>query len=112
MITLTLTENYAPTKVPFLTKTSFAKFLIILLKKAQTKKMMMMMMMMLDVVEMRKPLMEEVKSAIEMLEKFSPYSDFGEDVLESTRLVSHFIARKEQSKRKQANITDFFKIID
>ena len=65
-----------------------------------------------DVVEMRKPLMEEVKSAIEMLEKFSPYSDFGEDVLESTRLVSHFIARKEQTKRKQANITDFFKITD
>ena len=29
------------------------------------------------VVEIRKPLMEEVKSVVEMLEKFSLYSDFG-----------------------------------
>ena len=42
MIILTLTENYAPAKVPLLTRISFAKFLIIPLKKAQTKKMMMM----------------------------------------------------------------------
>ena len=61
---------------------------------------------------MRKPLMEEVKSAIEMLEKFSMYSDFGEDILKSVRQVSHFIEREEQTKRKQANITDFYKKID
>ena len=36
-----------------------------------------------SVVEMRKLSMEEVKSAIEMLEKFSLYSDLGEDTLKS-----------------------------
>ena len=56
--------------------------------------------------------MEEVKSAIEMLEKFGQHSDFGEDILKSIRQVSHFIEREEQTKRKQANITDFFKKID
>ena len=40
---------------------------------------------------MRKSLMKEVKSAIEMLEKFSLYSDFGEDILKSIPKVSHFI---------------------
>ena len=30
--------------------------------------------------------MEEVKSAIEMLEKLSPYFDFGEDILKSIKL--------------------------
>ena len=35
--------------------------------------------------------MEEVKSAIMMLEKFSLYSDFGEDILKSIRQTSHFI---------------------
>ena len=64
------------------------------------------------VVEMRKPLMGEVKSAIEMLEKFSLYSDFGEDIFKSIRHVSHFIEREEQNKQKQENITDFFKKID
>ena len=52
------------------------------------------------VVEMRKPLMEKVKSAIGMLEKFSLYSDFGDDILKSIRQVSHFIEREEQTKRK------------
>ena len=56
--------------------------------------------------------MEEVKSAIEMLEKFGQHSDFGEGILKSIRQVSHFIEREEQTKRKQANITDFFKKID
>ena len=42
-------------------------------------------------VEMRKLLMEGVKSAIEVLEKFRLYSDFGEDVLKSVQQVSHFI---------------------
>ena len=64
------------------------------------------------VVEMRRLLMQEVTSAIEMLEKFSLHSDFGEDILKSIRQVSHFIEREEQAKRKQANITDFFKKID
>ena len=41
--------------------------------------------------------MEEVKSAIE---KFSRYSDFGEDILKSIRQVSHFIEQEEQIKRK------------
>ena len=35
------------------------------------------------VVEMRKLLMEEVKGAIEMFEKFSLHSDFGEDIMKS-----------------------------
>ena len=64
------------------------------------------------VVAMRKPFMEEVKSAIEILEKFNMYFDFGEDILKSIRQVSHFIEREEQAKRKQANITDFFKKIN
>ena len=64
------------------------------------------------VIEMRKSLIEEVKSAIEILEKFSLYSDFGEDILKSIRQVSHFIEREEQTKRKKASITDFFKKID
>ena len=42
------------------------------------------------VVEMRKPLMEKVKSAIGMLEN-NLYSDFGEDILKSIRQASHFI---------------------
>ena len=37
------------------------------------------------VAEMTKWLTEEVKSAIGMLEKFSLYSDFGEDILKSIR---------------------------
>ena len=53
--------------------------------------------------------MEEVKSAIMMLEKFSLYSDFGEDILKSIRQTSHFIDWEEQTKRKQANIIGFFK---
>ena len=65
-----------------------------------------------EVVEMRKPFMGKVKNALEMLEKFSLYSDFGEDILKSIRQVSHSIEREEQTKRKQANITDFFKKID
>ena len=53
-----------------------------------------------------------MKSAMEMLEKFSLYSDFGEDILISIRQVSHFKEREEKTKRKQANRTDFFKKID
>ena len=58
-----------------------------------------------SVVEMRKLSMEEVKSAIEMLEKFSLYSDFDEDTLKSIWQVNYFIEQQEQTKRKQANIT-------
>ena len=58
-----------------------------------------------SVVEMRKLSMEEVKSVIEMLEKFSLYSDFDEDTLKSIWQVNYFIEQQEQTKRKQANIT-------
>ena len=61
---------------------------------------------------MIKPLMEEVKGAIEILWKFRLYSDFGENILKSTRQVCRFIEREEQARQKQANITHFFKKID
>ena len=48
-----------------------------------------------SVVEMRKLSMEEVKSAIEMLEKFSLYSDLGEDTLKSIWQVNYFIEQQE-----------------
>lgn len=48
-----------------------------------------------SVVEMRKLSMEEVKSAIEMLEKFSLHSDLGEDTLKSIWQVNYFIEQQE-----------------
>ena len=47
-----------------------------------------------------------------MLKKFSLHSDFSGHIFKSILQVSYFIEQEEQSKQKQANITDFFKKID
>ena len=61
--------------------------------------------------EMKKPSMKEVKSAIEMLEKFSLHSNFSEDIMKPILQVRHIVEREEQTKLKQENI-DLFKKID
>lgn len=53
-----------------------------------------------EVESITKPLIEEVKRAIEILEEFSFYSEFGERIMKSVREVNHYINRKEQ-KTKQ-----------
>ena len=60
------------------------------------------------VIYKRKPLIEEVKSALEISEKISLYSDFSEDISKSIRQVSHFVEQEGHTKRKQTNITEFF----
>ena len=45
-----------------------------------------------EVESIRKPLIEEVRTDIETLEKFSLYSKFGEVVMKSTRRVNHYVS--------------------
>ena len=58
------------------------------------------------------PLTEEVRRAIELLEEFSLYSEFGKGIIKSVREVNHYVNREEQKTRRQSNITDFFKKTD
>ena len=58
------------------------------------------------------PLIEEVRRAIELLEEFSLYSEFGKGIIKSVREVNHYVNREEQKTRRQSNITDFFKKTD
>ena len=45
-----------------------------------------------EVESIRKPVIEEVRTDIETLEKFSLYSKFGEVVMKSTRRVNHYVS--------------------
>ena len=53
-----------------------------------------------EVESITKPLIEEVKRAIEILEEFSFYSEFGDRIMKSVREVNHYINRKEQKTKK------------
>ena len=48
-----------------------------------------------EVESIRKPLIEEVRRATEMLEKFSLYSEFGEGNMKSVRQINHYVNREE-----------------
>ena len=62
-----------------------------------------------EVESVRKLLIKEVRRVIEMLEKFSVYSEFGEDIIKLVREVNSYIDRREQIMRKHSNTIDLFK---
>ena len=55
---------------------------------------------------------EHTVRAVEILEKFSLYSEFEEGSMKSVRNVNHYIDREEQKTRKSSSITDIFKKTD
>ena len=54
------------------------------------------------------PLIEKVRRAIELLEEFNLYSEFGKGIMKSVIEVNHYVNREEQKTRRQSNITDCF----
>ena len=62
-----------------------------------------------EVESVRKLLIKEVRRVIEMLEKFSVYSEFGEDIIKLVREVNSYVDRREQIMRKHSNTIDLFK---
>ena len=61
----------------------------------------------IEVEFIRKPLIEEATRAMEMLNEFSLYSEFGKGIMKSVREVNHYVNKEEQKTRKQSNIRDF-----
>ena len=55
----------------------------------------------------RKPLIEEVRTVTEILDKFNLYSKFGDMIMKST-----IISIEKNKTRKQSNNREFFKKID
>ena len=55
----------------------------------------------------RKPLIEEVRTVIEILDKSNLYSKFGDIIMKST-----IISIEKNKTRKQSNNREFFKKID
>ena len=56
-----------------------------------------------------KPTFDEVYRAIGILENFSLFSRFGENMLKSLKSISAQVEVEKHLSKKQALITDFFK---
>lgn len=58
-------------------------------------------------------LIEEVRTAIKMLEELSFYSEFRKGIMKSVTEVNHYVDTSEQKTRKQSNIAELLrKLID
>ena len=56
-----------------------------------------------------KPHISEVHKAIEMLEKFTLFSRFGEDLMSSLKVVNRVIHAEEQFSKKPSTINAYFR---
>lgn len=63
---------------------------------------------MFDEERLVKPGIIEVRNAIEILEKFSLFSRFGEQMMRPLNMLDRFVDKEEQHCKKQTTIHDFF----